>query len=138
MKKTFILAIAMVFISIGVKAQSAELLIGNWEFLEIHQSEKLDSQSLNTAMDMFYGTRMDFLDDGTYYFSGFGNDEEGTYTLTGKKIKAKSEDGKVSEMEIISLTEDKLIIKLGKVSLVMVPSVEEDYEEEEDNSGDDE
>lgn len=129
MKKIFLFTIALVFISIGVKAQSAELIIGNWVFSQVSPDETQDSSSLEFANSLFSETQMDFLEDGTYYISGMDKEEEGTYTISGKKLMLKDLDGESSEMEIITLNQEQLILKIGKVTIILSPFIEEDIDE---------
>jgi len=101
MKKSFIITLAISLISMGVKAQSLDKLIGNWEFSSVYNAPKLDAGTVKKTKDMYEGSQMYFYEDGSYYFSNSTKDEDGTYTLAGKTTSTKDESSKISKIEII-------------------------------------
>lgn len=136
MKKTLFLVIAFVSISIGVKAQGTERLIGNWEFLDIPDRENLDEKTVDMLTDMFGDMSMNFYEDGTYLFTGMGEDEEGTYTFEGKNLTSTDEKGRLSKSTITFLPDNQILFTKGSIKVILFKveleeEIEEELEEEE-------
>jgi hypothetical protein len=118
MKLYFTLLFLM--ISLISNAQTETELIGKWTYKEVYEKEKLDEKSLKMVDMMFNDFTITFLEESKYHFSGMGKEENGTWTLKKKKIKAVSDKGKEGEFEIIELTTSTLIVKMGSTQLVLV------------------
>jgi hypothetical protein len=108
-------------LSLGLAAQSKkELLIGEWNFKEVHQGEKLNPQQLQAFNTFFVGMKLEFSANGSFVFSVMGEKEKGKWTLKGeKKIEMHSSGGNKSTSEIIELRHNLLILKTDEVTLVM-------------------
>lgn len=107
--------------AISLNAQSKELLYGNWKYEDIHEKEKIDSVGLK-ALQMFFGEMaFSFGKDGHYQASLMQKKEEGTWAFdaNSKKIMLTSTKGKTDEMELIALSETRLVFKAGSGVFIM-------------------
>ena len=63
------ITLAITLISMGLKAQSTDKLVGEWEFSAVYNESKLDASTIKSIKELYEGAQMSFFDDGTYFFS---------------------------------------------------------------------
>ncbi len=104
----------LVLFSVSVKAQTSNLLPGNWKFKDINNAETLDSAKRATLRKVFGNLELNLKAD-KQYTAVFFNKEEGTwnYDDSQKILTLISEKGE-NKITIISVTEKDLILELGK------------------------
>ncbi len=124
MQKIFLISLFLLVGLFQANAQNAELIKGAWQYEDVVGKESMDSTSL-TMVERFFGSMtFDFNEDGFYQAFLLGKDDAGEWKLDEKeeKILIVSSKGDEAEIEIKELTADKLVIKLGKGTFIMVRS----------------
>ena len=115
-----ILGILFLISSLTLTAQKTEDFYGKWIYKSIHDKANQDEKSVKMADMMFADMMFNFKADGRYLFSGMGKVEEGKWTYAKNKIETTPDTGKKSEIEVIEIKGDVLVIKMGKASLELV------------------
>lgn len=115
MQKKFILITLLTLCTLlKINAQKEENLIGKWQFKEvISENEDQDEKKATMLQNIFGDTKLEFKNDNTYEAYTMGNKEKGTWAMEGLVVYQVSEDGKKSEMNITSLTNEELLFNLG-------------------------
>lgn len=114
---TFIL----ISLSISTYGQNAlDDLIGTWKYQDLYEKEKIDSAGAKMLAMVFGSMTLQFDDTNLYRASVMGRDEEGKWMYEGdESIKLISDKGNVSEVQIIELNKDQLILEMQKKKLIM-------------------
>ena len=115
------------FVSLSAFAQNnSKLILGTWVYSDLYQKEKVDADTKKMAQTVFSTMEMLFTAK-TITMSVMGKSEEISWKFSKanpKIIEATSKTGKKINMEIISLTKDKLVMKMGAAgSLIMKKKV---------------
>ncbi|MGK4566637.1 hypothetical protein [Flavobacterium sp. 3HN19-14] len=117
------LFIVVCFISLNAAAQSnSKLILGTWTYADIYEKEKADEETLRKAQVVLSNLTFMFTStDLTITIMGKSETTKWNFSKANPKIiLATSREGKPIQFEIISLTKDKLVIKMNAMgSLVM-------------------
>lgn len=114
MKKTItLLCLVLSIITFG---QTDADLLGKWKFKEVAGQEKMDEESLKMLKMFFSDMSLYFDDQKRCKMYMMGKAEQGTWSLAdgGKTLNVQSEKGRITELEITSVSQNELTIKLGK------------------------
>lgn len=115
MTKTKWLFLISLIISLSVKSQTTDSLIGKWKFKEIYNVEKIDSASLKMLRSMFANMTMYFKADKHYKVFMFKTEEgDWNYDESSGKLTMIANKGTQSQLEILKLTGNTLTASIGK------------------------
>lgn len=120
MNLKLILIALLVILTFNLNAQSDEL-VGKWKYKDVYEKEKIDATGLQ-MLEMFFGKMTLYFDkEGNYKAFMMGKTEEGKYTLTdnNKVIKFQSDKGTGEDMELVGVSDNELIVKIGKGTFVL-------------------
>ncbi len=143
MKKLFVIAFGLFFISLlavqTVKAQEnkkvRKMVVGQWKIgdipaigeIDMNNASEDDKKKLEEMMaEVKANSSFNFMQDGKYetrmLFMGKENKETGTWKVDkeGKNFITTNEKGKEKVLSIEELGKNKLILKDGNTSLVLV------------------
>ena len=114
----YLIGILLLACTFSATAQKAELLVGKWKYEDINGKEEMDEEGLKFFKMMeehFREMTMYFKENG-HYKNNLMRSDEGTWSLTNKdrKIELVSNKGMGEALEILELTNERLIINLGK------------------------
>ncbi|MDY7393642.1 lipocalin family protein [Aureibaculum sp. 2210JD6-5] len=129
MKGNFFLLILISFVTLGVNAQSNELIIGNWVFKDAFNKEKISDAELEMFKnEMISKMTLNFSDDGKFNGYAMGKNQSGTWKLSedSKKITLVDDEANAAEFNILKLTNEELAIKFGIGEFLMVRKVKKE------------
>jgi hypothetical protein len=119
-----LLAITLITLSSFLKTTAdINLLPGKWKYSDIYEKEKLDEKSMKMLTMFFSDMKIEFKKDQTYSATMMGKDETGTWKNDGKNpnlIELKNQKGQENKIEVIELTNEKLVFGLGNGKFIMV------------------
>jgi hypothetical protein len=118
--KLFIVTIAL-FFGLTVFGQNNESIKGKWKYKDVYQKENVDSTGLKMLVMFFSDMNLEFKADNAFTFSMMKKIENGEWKMlkNDKIIEIVSQNGDKREIEIISLIDNELIIKLNKAIFIM-------------------
>ena len=119
-----LLAITLITLCSFLKTTAdINLLPGKWKYSDIYEKEKLDEKSMKMLTMFFSDMKIEFKRDQTYSATMMGKDETGTWKNDGKNpnlIELKNQKGQENKIEVIELTNEKLVFGLGNGKFIMV------------------
>lgn len=121
MNLKLILATLLFAITFNLNAQS-DKLVGKWKYKDVHEKEKIDAQGLK-MLEMFFSEMTLYFDDkGNHKVFMMGKTEEGKYTLSDdrKTIQLMSNKGAGEEIDLVEVSDNELIIKMGSGDGAMI------------------
>lgn len=124
MKSKHLLTLFTLFAAIHLSAQNLKPFYGTWQYHDIYEKEKIDADGLKMLQMLFGNMVISFEEDGKYSASLMNKSEEGNWVLgdDGKTMTINSSDGKSNKMEVVSLDESHLTIKVGNGVFIMKKS----------------
>jgi hypothetical protein len=111
------------FITITIKAQSNDLIIGKWTFKDAFNKENIDQAGLEMLnAEVINKMTFDFNANGEFNAYMMGENQSGTWKLTNdtKKLILTASQEAPAEFEILKLTDKELALKLGLGEFLMV------------------
>jgi hypothetical protein len=121
MNKRILTIIVFTLLTLAVNAQSNELLIGKWVFMDAYNKEKIDEAGLQMLKtDIINKMTFDFKQNSSFSSFVMGETMNGTWLLTkdSKKVLIKTPDGPF-EFQILKLTKTELALKIGLGEFLM-------------------
>jgi hypothetical protein len=119
-----LIAITLITLSSFLKTTAdINLLPGKWKYNDIYEKEKLDEKSMKMLTMFFSDMKIEFKKDQTYSAILMGKEETGTWKNDSKNpnlIELKNQKGQENKIEVIELTNEKLIFGLGNGKFIMV------------------
>jgi len=115
MTKAKLLFLILLFLNTSLNSQTTDSLIGKWKFKDIYNSEKIDSASLKMLRSMFADITL-YFKANKHYKAFMFKKEEGDWNYDGSlsKLTMVANKGTQSQLEIIGLTSNTLIMSIGK------------------------
>jgi hypothetical protein len=110
------------FIGINAYAQDSKLILGTWEYTDVYQKELLNEESLKMAKAFLTGMSLAFTET-TATLTMMGKAEEVKWNFSKSNpriIEATSKTGKPVKIEIISLDNKQLIMKMGAMGAMIL------------------
>lgn len=110
--------IGLLLISFSGFAQDKTALLGKWSFKEVYEKETMEAEKAARVATMFAGMSMEFKENDAL-LDMMGKTESAAWQFSEKDPKTivvTSKTGKVTEMNIIKLTEKELVLTFGKVA----------------------
>ena len=121
----------------NLSAQNSEMILGKWAFEDAAPEDKAKMDSVGLKMlNMFFGDlSLYFRKDGSYKMVMMGRPDEGLWNWVNepKSIKLNSDKGEGMQIDVLELSDLKLIIKFPKGSFVLkkvTPMPEDDVVKE--------
>lgn len=113
--------VSLLIITATVQAQKADLLVGKWVFQEVYNTGKIDSSKLDIARTMFAGLAIQFNKNKYYKAFIFNGEDAGKWSINeaAGTVTLSSRKGNTDDIQVIELTENKLIISMGKPSFIL-------------------
>ncbi|KGO94895.1 lipocalin family protein [Flavobacterium subsaxonicum] len=100
-------------------SQTANDIVGNWQFSAIAESAKLDDSKKATVSSLLQGLTFNFTSDNKFTASILGIAENGTWLLKGKSIELQNDKGSGYTIEILDYKKDLITLKLKSMQFVM-------------------
>ena len=122
------IAIILFFVgtAFSVNAQNSEMILAKWAFEDAAPEDKAKMDSVGLKMlNMFFGDlSLYFRKDGSYKMVMMGRPDEGLWNWVDKpkSIKLNSNKGEGMQIDVLELSDVKLIIKFPKGSFVLKKS----------------
>lgn len=116
------------------EAQTEDAIIGKWKFREIYQAEKIDSVILKSLRQVFADVSI-YLKPNHRYKLVMMREDEGSWTFDDqtKKLIMSANTGTESNFDIVSVTENELVLGLGKgKAFILERTVAEKIDETEE------
>ena len=134
MTKNKFLVLILSFLSVSSIAQKTDSITGKWKFLDFYKVENNDPNNREMAKKIFGEMTFYFKPNKHYKAFLLNNNEEGTWVFDQEKRKLilTANKGTVNEMDVISLTADRLTISLGRPSFILertTPGEKDEIEE---------
>ena len=119
-----LLAITLITLSSFLKTTAdINLLPGKWKYSDIYEKEKLEEKPMKMLTMFFSDMKIEFKKDQTYSATMMGKEETGNWKNDAKNpnlIELKNQKGQENKIEVIELTNEKLIFGLGNGKFIMV------------------
>lgn len=118
--KTAITALLIVISITAFGQQNQSKLVGKWEFQDVYQKEKIDSTGLEMIQMFFGNMTFQFNSDNLYKAIIMDKEDQGKWEIQGNEtIALSSDNGNTTSLELIELTNEKLIFKLQSGAFIM-------------------
>ncbi|MGB0885158.1 MAG: lipocalin family protein [Chitinophagales bacterium] len=115
MKKILFLPVVALFLLFTSCTQEPSKIIGSWKL------EKMNLDGAEVFPNVLGNPTYLFFDDNRYEQRASGQFEQGTYKIDDKKLTIRFNDlDKVTVMQIVELTENKFVYKIGEESISTV------------------
>lgn len=108
-------------LSLSVKAQKTDSLIGKWKYVDVFNKQRYDTATLKIANEYFGSMTLYFKANNHYKAFVMNNIDEGIWSLNEatSKVRLTSYKGHSNESQILGLNADKLILTMGEGSFIM-------------------
>jgi len=113
MKKNILVLICAAVFSLGLNAQSATELSGEWLFSAVHNpGSEMDAATVASAAETLQGTTFTFDKSGMYKSKLNGERDGGSFEMQGENILLAMENGTELNLEIISYSGNEIVVRL--------------------------
>ena len=117
--KKILPALLLLFISTITFAQTANDIIGEWQFIALKPEEGMSESKKAAAEGLLKGSGYTFNEDNTYIGGGaLGLTEKGNWKLNGKTVDFTTDLDKKYFIEILEVSKDLLTVQLKSLKLI--------------------
>lgn len=114
-----IVSIFLLIVAFSVNAQTAQTIVGKWEYKGLFEREKYYEKTALKHDETYAKLLYIFKESGDFEKTGFRNDEIGKWHFEGNLLYLKADGGTKQLFEIQSFENGKMVAKVGLIPVIL-------------------